>query len=277
MNGLKVVSFESRRAAEIAKLISGQGGIPVIAPALREVTLEENPALLEFLSELRAGRFHVVVFLTGVGTRTMFELLEKRYKREELVAALAPVAVVARGPKAAGVLRELGVSIAATAAEPNTWREVIAELDARKAGWPLAGRRIAVQEYGAPNPEFLQALEDRRLKVTRVPVYRWELPDDIEPLRSAIRAIIAGEIGIAMFTSAIQLTHLLKVARQDGAEEALRAGLARVVIASIGPTTSAALREQSLEPDLEPQHPRMGFLVKEVAEQAPAILSRKRV
>src|SRR3989475_10978942 len=37
LNGLRVVSFESRRAAEMAELIRNYGGEPIQAPSMREV------------------------------------------------------------------------------------------------------------------------------------------------------------------------------------------------------------------------------------------------
>ncbi len=49
-----------------------------------------------------------------------------------------------------------------------------------------------------------------------------------------------------------------------------------MVIASIGPTTTETLEEFGLQPDITPTHPKMGFLVKETAEQAAAILAFKR-
>jgi uroporphyrinogen-III synthase len=49
-----------------------------------------------------------------------------------------------------------------------------------------------------------------------------------------------------------------------------------MVIASIGPTTTETLEEFGLQPDTTPTHPKMGFLVKETAEQSAAILQRKR-
>lgn len=276
MNGLRVVSFESRRAPEMARLIAAQGGSPVSAPSLREVPLEENPAALAFAEELLAGRYHLVIFLTGVGTRALFGLLEKRYPREELLEALKRAAVMVRGPKPTAVLREMAVPITVAAPEPNTWREIVAELDARRAELPLEGRRVAVQEYGAPNPELVRELAARGAAVTRVPVYRWALPEDLGPLRAAIRAVVAGEIELALFTNMMQVVHLFQVAHREGLADKLREAFRRVVVASIGPTASAALREHGLEVDLEPQHPRMGFLVKEAAEAAAALLARKR-
>jgi uroporphyrinogen-III synthase len=49
-----------------------------------------------------------------------------------------------------------------------------------------------------------------------------------------------------------------------------------MVIASIGPTTSEELQRHGIEADLEPSHPKMGFLVREAAEQSAELLRRKR-
>ena len=86
--------------------------------------------------------------------------------------------------------------------------------------------RVAVQEYGQPNPELIQGLEARGAAVTRVPVYRWSLPDDTGPLRRAIAEVAGGGIGAVLFTAAQQVVHLIEVARQDGREADLRAALA---------------------------------------------------
>jgi len=46
-------------------------------------------------------------------------------------------------------------------------------------------------------------------------------------------------------------------------------------VGSIGPTTSEALEEAGIHPDLEPSHPKMGFLVQETAQRAQEILRGK--
>lgn len=66
--GLKVVAFESRRAQEIATLISAYGGVPLVAPSMREIPLGENPAAFGFAERLFAGELDAVIFMTGVGT-----------------------------------------------------------------------------------------------------------------------------------------------------------------------------------------------------------------
>ena len=277
--GLRVLSLESRRAAELSKLISTYGGQPIVAPSMREVPLESNKEALAFAGKLFAGEFDVVIFLTGVGARALLAVVETAHKREDYVAALQRVKVVARGPKPVAALREIGITPALAVPEPNTWRELLRALDDASNATQaihLSGARVAVQEYGVSNSELLDGLHERGAHVTRVPVYQWALPDDLAPLRAAVQALAEGKIDVALFTTSVQAVHLFQVAAEMKLEEATRAGLHRAVVASIGPTTSEELSRRGIKPDLEPSHPKMGFLVKETAEQAGEMLQRKR-
>jgi uroporphyrinogen-III synthase len=275
--GLQVLALESRRATELAALISAFGGRPLVAPALREVPRESNTEALDFAAALMRGEFDVVVFLTGVGTRALVNVIERDYPRETFTAALARTKVVARGPKPLAVLRELQVPIWVAAPEPNTWRELLAAIDARAEERPLGGARIAVQEYGVSNTELLEEFRRRGALVTRVPVYRWALPEDVEPLKRAVTAISRGEVDVVIFTTSVQLVHLWQIVGEMRLETDVRRGLARSVIASIGPTTSEELRRHGLAADLEASHPKMGFLVREAAEQSGNLLRAKRI
>src|SRR6267154_261867 len=136
-HGLRVLSLESRRAPEISKLIATYSGKPLSAPAMREVPLKENPEAIRFSRELIAGHYDLVIFLTGVA---------------------------ARGPKPLAVLREWNVPVAFTAPEPCTWHELLAGLHDLPGG--LHAKRVAVQEYGVSNKEFLGALKERGAIVT---------------------------------------------------------------------------------------------------------------
>jgi uroporphyrinogen-III synthase len=261
----------------MASIVSSYGGVAVSAPSMREVPLESNPDAIAFADALERDAFDLVVLLTGVGTRALVAVIERvKGSRDGFVRALARAKVLARGPKPVAVLRELDVPVWLTAPEPNTWREVLSALDARQAEFALAGKRVAVQEYGASNPDLLAGLEARGAQVTRVPVYQWALPEDLAPLEAAVRAIADGRIDVALFTTATQVVHLLKVAESMGMSDQLRRGLAACVVASIGPTTSEEMRDQGITPDMEPTHPKMGFLVREAAERATAILQKKR-
>ena len=272
--GLTVLTLESRRGQEMSRLIETYGGRPLHAPAMREVPLASNPEALKFVDALLNGKLDAVVFLTGVGARALSQVLESVHPKEKFVESLRKVSVIARGPKPVAVLREWKVPIALTAPEPNTWREVLQAIDDHKLD--LRDKQVAVQEYGVSNVELLQGLRERGAQVIRVPVYQWGLPEDTAPLRAAVESIIAGRIDVALFTTGVQVTHLFQIAEQAGKKETLKTDLENVVKASIGPTTSEALRSYGLSIDLEASHPKMGFLVKEVAEQSEALVRRNR-
>ena len=276
--GLRVLALESRRAPELSKLISSYGGLPIVAPAMREVPLESNTEALAFATRLFAGEFDIVIFLTGVGARTLLGVVETTYKRDEYVAALQRIKVVARGPKPIAALREIGITPALIVPEPNTWRELLGALDdaAQSAvGIRVNSARVAVHEYGVSNPELLDGLEKRGARVTRVPVYQWALPNDLAPLRAAIQSLAEGKLDVVLFTTSVQAVHLFQVAAEMNLEKEMRAGLERAMVASIGPTTSEELSRQRIRVDLEPSHPKMGFLVKEAAERAAEFIRRK--
>ena len=274
--GLRVLSLESRRAPEMAKLIASNGGEATVAPSMREIPLETNTEARAFARTLAGNDFDVVIFLTGVGTRALTRVVETVYPVEQFVAALRKIAIVARGPKPVAALKELGVPVTVAVPEPNTWRDLLRTLDEKSDSLPIRGRQVAVQEYGVSNPELLAGLSERGAHVTRVPVYEWGLPEDVGPLHAAVTSIASGEFDVVLFTTAIQVNHLFQVAAEMKQEEAVRRALSHMLIASIGPSTSERLREYGLTADIEPSHPKMGFLVNETAQRSAEILRQKR-
>jgi uroporphyrinogen-III synthase len=267
--GKRVLSLESRRAVETAELITRKQGEPFVAPSMREVPLERNEEAFRFAERLLAGDFDMVIFLTGVGTRHLVKVLSTRYQPETITDALRRLTIVARGPKPSAALRELNVPVHINAPEPNTWRELMQSLQGRPE------RRIAIQEYGKTNEEFIAALRDMGAGVMSVPVYAYELPEDLGPLREAVTRLAKQAFDVIMFTTSQQVVHLMQIAREMGLEDAVRGGIRRTVIASIGPTTSETLGEFGFQPDIEPSHPKLGILVKETAEKASDILWKK--
>jgi len=240
---------------------------------MREVPLRENRAAIELLPQLEAGKFDLLILMTGVGTRTLNQALLTQYPQERIVAALGKTQLVARGPKPIAALKELGLVPAVTVPEPNTWRELLATLDAATT---IRGKQIAVQEYGIPNPELVSGLEQRGAKVKTVSIYRWALPEDLAPLRDAIQKMLRGDIDVALFTNGAQVEHLFRVAAEDSADEKLRVACQNMAIGSVGPICTQVLQQYGLTPDIEPEHPKMGSLIAEVAASAHGILTAKR-
>jgi uroporphyrinogen-III synthase len=275
-NGLRVLSFESRRAKEIAQLIANNGGVPIVAPSTREIPENPSDAEVSLIRGILAEEFDAIIFMTGVGARALVATAENVASRQGFLTALGKTRVVVRGPKPSAVMRELNVPITLAVPEPNTSREIVQALDANQESVPLRGSKVAVQEHGEPSPELYAALRERGAEVFPVHVYRWALPEDTGPLKSAIQRLADNEIDITMFTSSVQFAHAERIAKEMNTRAEFLAALNRTVVASIGPTTSATLRESAVTVDFEPSHPKMGFLVKETAEMSSELIQRKR-
>jgi len=239
---------------------------------MREVALEDQQEAFRFAGRLFAGTIDLMILLTGVGTRLLVEVLSTKYRKPDIVRALSAITLVARGPKPIVALAELGLKPTIVVPEPNTWRDILQALDAHGS---VRGRRIAVQEYGNTNEELLEGLSTRGAEVIRVPVYRWVLPDDVTPLRKAIHAICDQRADVLLFTSAIQIHHVVQIATTMGAEASLRSAVQRCVIASVGPICTEALRQHGFQVDIEPAHPKMGSLLAEASRHSRSLLRHK--
>lgn len=273
-SGLRVAAFESRRAPEMTRFIERFGGVPHVSPSLREVPIAENREAIDFAHRVMTGQVDIIIWMTGVGIRHLLAATERHIDRERFLASVSDVTTVARGPKPVAVLKEFGLTPTYRVPQPNTWRELLATIDAHV---PVAQQTVGLQEYGQPNASLIAGLEARGAKVEPVRVYKWDLPEDLGPLEANIRAIAEGNIDVALFTSSHQVVNLLRVAQRLDLLRELRSGLQRAVIGSIGPTTSETLQEVELPVDLEPEHGKMGHLVQAAAEQATGLVRRKRL
>ncbi len=272
-SGLRVGSFESRKQAEIKRLIENLGGVPTMAASMREVPLDENKDAFHFGEELFAGRISILVLFTGVGTRTLLGALYQKHAREKVIAALQKITIVARGPKPVAALAEVGLKPAIAVPEPNTWREMLKTIDEKV---PLDGKSVAVQEYGEPNKIFLAELKARGASVLQVPVYRAEFPQDTAPLKNLIRDIVAGKLDVLLFTNAMQIEHAMMIARELGIAQEFKKAAQKIAVASVGPTCTEALERFGLTADIEPERPMMGALVARAAQKAEGVLAEKK-
>lgn len=258
MKDMRIIALESRRAKEMEDLLRRNGLDGFVAPSVREVGLEENGAAVAFGVGLLAGELEAVICLTGVGVRRLASVLGDRFE------AMRNVVTIARGPKPARALRDLGVEPTEVAPDPATYRELLAIVTRR------AERRVAVQEYGRADDRLLSGLAALGCTVTRVPVYQWALPEDTQPLEEAVRRIAAGEAEIVVFTASVQWDHLHEIAARLGVDLGPR--LRGMKIVSIGPTMTETIRAAGYEPWLEASPPKLGILIHDLAyriEQEP--------
>lgn len=276
LKGLQVVSFESRMAGEMQKLVQNFGGSVLSAPSMQEIPLEKNQDAFEFGEKLMAGKIDMVIFTTGVGARALFKALETRHSKDEIVKALSSVVTVIRGPKPMRVMKEYGIPVSVAVPEPNTWRELLHEIDEHEESIRVEGKTVAIQEYGEANDELIEGLKKRKAVVIRVPVYRWALPDDMRPLKEGIRAVLDGRVDVALFTNKVQIDHVMRVAAEEGQEDKLKKAFRGVVVASVGPICTEGIVSHGIMVDFESIHSKIGSFVMETAQNAPEILRKKK-
>jgi uroporphyrinogen-III synthase len=257
MKSKVVAILETRTGAHLGELIARRGGIPVLAPALEEVPDVDTQAVASLLAHWRTDPFKLVIFQTGVGTRALFQATDAAGLTGELLQHLSSSVVVVRGPKPVGELNVREVRIDIRAATPFTTETVLAAVSAI----PMQAARVLVQRYGAANQLLRETLEKRGASVQEIATYRWALPADTEPLNRLLEALARSSVDAVVFTSAVQIHNLYAVAEKTGRASELANQLNRLVIASIGPVCSRALREHGVAPTFEADPPKLGPLV----------------
>ncbi len=270
---LRVAALESRRAADMERLIERYGGLAHVSPSMREVPIKPNREAVDFAYRVITGQIGVVIFLTGVGFRFLLSAIEGDVDRRRFLDSLSDIVTIVRGPKPYAAMKEVGLTATHRVAEPNTWRELLSLVDQQV---PVGNQHVGLQEYGISNASLIAGLEARGAVVETIRVYGWDFPEDTAPLEANIRALAAGERDVLLLTSAHQVVNLLRKSEELGLAEPLRRGLETTVIASIGPTTTQMLQECELAVDIEPSHPKMGHLIVEAARSASRLVNGKR-
>jgi uroporphyrinogen-III synthase len=209
----------------------------------------------------------VVIAHTGLGMRSWLALADSHGLGDDLLAALAPAEVLARGPKAAGASLAAGLDVV-WRAPSETLAEVISHLLSRPS---LAGVRIALQCDGGDADATIDALRARGAEVVEVPVYRWYAPDDARPVERLIDATVNGRVHALTFTSRPAVRNFLGAAAAAGYDGPVRDALARrVATVCIGPVCAAGARASGITDPLIPARARLGSMVACLTEHLAA-------
>ena len=242
-------------SAEIASMVERFGGSAYSVPSVREAPIEAPVETQAFVDALCAGRFPVVIFMTGVGASSLLKEAEKRGQLDAALVALRRATTVCRGPKPVAVLRRHEVQVNVTALEPHTTTELLEALD----DVDVAGRGVALVHYGERNDVAARTLRQRGASLTEICLYEWQLPADVSRLERLVDEIIDGNVDALAVTSQIQVRHLFEIAARHGKQSALADALSRkTVVAAVGPVCATALRSFGVVPHVQPSHPKMG-------------------
>ena len=262
--GFTVAVTASRRAEELGSLLERRGARVVYAPAIRIIPLEDDTELLAVTRECIATQPDVVVATTGIGFRGWVEAAEGWGLADGLIRSLSKARLLARGPKARGALRAVGLQ-EEWSPESESSSEVLEHL----LEGDVEGCRIVVQIHGEPLFDFSETLRMAGAEVIEAPVYRWAPPDDPAPLQRLIELIATRQLECVTLTSAPAAASLLRCADEVGRLPVLIEAFNRdVLMASVGPITAAPLQRYGI-PFVMPPRARLGALAREVVTELP--------
>jgi uroporphyrinogen-III synthase len=247
---LVVVTRDERGNGRLASALETRGLATLSLPTVAVVPGPELPRLDALLSELSASDWLVFTSAHAV------EVVRERPAWHALAGRRPRLGVV--GAATAGPLREGGVTVDVVAAGPGA-RSLA---DALALQGDLAGAHVVWPRSSLARRELAEWLREGGARVSEAVVY------SIEPVASAalgeFRELLgAGRLAALTFLSPSS-AHGLAAALGWG-DLALLAG--RVLVASIGPTTSAALRELQAPPQLESAQPGIEALADSLAAQ----------
>lgn len=229
-----VVTRARAQASALSERLRELGADAIEAPAIRIEPLTAGPELEAALGDL-AG-FGMLVLTSANGVEILFARLAERGRDARSISP--GTTVVAIGPGTAEALRAHGV-VADLVPERFVAEGILEAL----TGTDVAGMRILVARARGSRPELVTGLRERGALVSEVHLYE-AVTEPLDPA-TRDRALAADYL---TFTASSTVTSFLA-----GLDAGARAGLAeggpRVV--SIGPVTSATLRENGLRVDVE--------------------------
>jgi uroporphyrinogen-III synthase len=261
LQGRTVGVTADRRADDQAVMWHRLGAQVIRGAAIRSEPVVDQQRLRTAVGELIDDPPQWVVANTGYGMRALFALVESWGEADQLRGALGRARVVARGPKAAGAVRSMGLDL--------EWRspsEQLPEVGDYLIGEGIEGARVAFQLHGDDSAEFTSSLEAAGAEVVALPIYRWTRPGDDEPALSLIDACCAGRVDALTFTSAPGVRNFMAVAEGAGRSGELIDAAGRMVIGCVGPVCAGAAAEEGFKDLVVPDAWRLGSLVRVVAD-----------
>lgn len=260
MDGLRVGVTSYRKGEELVAALERRGASALHGPTLGGDVPVPDHEIVADTDAIIASDPDWLVASTGVGMRLWADAATASGRRPALETAAAQATCVARGDKAVGGLQRLGVR--------PVWSSA-AQTDADVAGW-LAKRVlpddvVAVQLHGGLVDTTFAPVIEAGADLVSVATYRHAFPDDLEPARRLVRAVVDGDLDVVTMTSPGAARNLVAVAAQmDPPLDALLAEAfrTRVATAVIGPVTSSALEELGVPVWITPVRWHTGDLLR---------------
>jgi uroporphyrinogen-III synthase len=255
LDGIRVAITEHRYPEQLTQMLERLGATVFSCPLLKETPIEDSSGARRFISLCESTTIDYLVFYTGVGVDILFKAVTKP-------EILAQSRILARGPKAVNALKRAGMRVDVVADSATT--EGIIQTLSREN---LKDKTVLVQLYGQENSELSTALQKRGATVIGVSIYSYTQASDTASIHELVKNILDRKIDAITFTSATQVPFLFQLADRLADPSVFRKRLKKdVIVVSVGEVTSRALRDVGVEPHVVPAEPKMGPMVKALAE-----------
>jgi uroporphyrinogen-III synthase len=278
---LTVAITGSRRASELAHLITSFGGRPYLAPTVGIEARQDISKEAEFfINKILKERIDYVVFMTGPGVYSLMSTAKNLEIEKKFVEALQDTIVIARSLKPKIALANHGVKTDIIP-EENTAEGIVKLLKS----FSIAGRNIAVLWHGSYSPLLKNELHAVGAQVFESSTYRYSLelkesgvrilemmgfkyiPPDESKVVKLVEDIGKGLIDAITFTSPPSVRDLFKIAEAYSLRESLQYHLNKeVIVVAVGPSTTKALDENDVHVDVMPDVYKMGAMIKSLSD-----------
>jgi len=288
---LTVAITGSRRASELAHLITSFGGRPYLAPTVGIEPRQDISKEAEFfINKILEARIDYVVFMTGPGVYSLMVTAKNLGLEKKFTKALQSTTVVARSFKPKLALANHGIKTDMIPKE-NT-AEGIAKL---LKSLNISGRNIAVLWHGSYSPLLKDELNAVGAKVLESSTYRYSFdlkesgasilemmgfksipPDELKVVK-LLEDIGNGFIDAITFTSPPSAHDLFKIAETYHLKKQLQYHLNKdVIVVAVGPSTRKAIEENYVHVDVMPEVYKMGAMIKSLTDYIGQVTSPKK-
>lgn len=281
LKGLTIAITGSRRASELAHLVTSFGGRPYLAPTVGiEASQDLSKEAKFFINKILEERVDYVVFMTGPGVYSLMSAAKNLGIEKKFAEALQKTTVIARSLKPKIALTNHGIKTDIIP-EENT-AEGIAKL---LKSFSMAGRNVAILWHGSYSHLLKDELHAVGAEVFESSTYRYSLelkesgarilermgfksiPPDEAKVVKLIEDISKGLVDAITFTSPPSVHDLFKIAEAYSLREQLQYTLNKeVIVVAVGPSTMKALDENHVHVDVIPKVFKMGPMIKSLSD-----------
>ena len=276
LDGLTIAITGSRRANELAHLVTSFGGKPYVAPTIAiQAPNKMKTGIRQFITEILQRKFDLVLVMTGPGIQAILDESKSVNKEQQFLEALRQIPVVARSGKPQQVLSKHGVSENVALPQHETVDSCFELALARD----VSGKCVAVIWHGASSVEQVKKLRTAGARVLEFSTYQYSNEFDmngtdlleslgykyVEPntrkIFELIGGLVNGDVYAVTFTSPPAVDNLFDIAAEHNRAEDLRKALNDVVTVAIGPSTKQTIERHGVHVKVVPDTYKMGPMI----------------